>query len=136
MTKRLKGVPPNLGKNIKNPNSSGHNPIFDYPVFCLRHVHKNHHLDDCTDSELASLIMRMHKLSTMTWKDIQMAPRHGMGTEKISQDSIKTGIPAHITPDVTFYALRFEGKKPFVGYRSGYVFHVVYIDRNFTLYDH
>lgn len=65
-----------------------------------------------------------------------MAPRHGLGTEKINQSSIKASKPASVTPDVSFYALRFQGKKAMVGYKSDFIFHVVYLDRDFTLYDH
>ncbi len=78
----------------------------------------------------------MHKLSSMTWEQIRQAQRHGLGQEIIPQDSIRAGKPPHVTPEVNFYALRFDGLKPFVGYKKDFIFHIVYIDRAFTLYDH
>jgi len=72
----------------------------------------------------------------MSWAQINQAPRHGLGYEKISHTSIKAAIPPHITEDVNFLAFRFSGKAPMVGYRKQEVFYIVWLDRNFTLYDH
>ncbi len=72
----------------------------------------------------------------MTWDQIRMAHRHGLSTEKINRSAIKASLPPSITPDLSFYALRFDGMKPMVGYKSDFIFHVVYLDRAFTLYDH
>lgn len=109
----------------------------DYPVFCLKHIHNKHSLDSCTKEEKVALINKMAMLSKLTWDEIQLAPKHGLGTEKISRGSIKTSVPGFITKDVThLFAFRFKGKAPFVGHKSGSVFHVIYIDRDFTLYSH
>ncbi len=60
-----------------------------------------------------------------------------MGSEKIDRNSIRARIPAFITDDVNFFlALRFHGKKPFVGLRKGSVFHVLWIDNKFCVYNH
>ena len=42
-------------------------------------------------------------------------------------------IPSVITPDVKILAFRFCAM---VGFRDGVIFHVVWLDRGFTLYDH
>ncbi len=72
----------------------------------------------------------------MTWNEIICAQRHGMGFETISRDEIRRPMPAHITDDTTIIAFRFSGMKPMVGYRSQSMFHIVWFDRAFTLYDH
>lgn len=126
----------NRGKTIQPTPDLFPKSIFNYPVFCLKYIHKDFSLDHCDKSEKAALIERLYKLSTMTWEQIRMADKHGLGTEKINRDSIKAGIPSHVTGDITFYALRFSGKKPIVGYKSDFIFHILYIDRNFALYDH
>lgn len=133
---KLKLIKGQSGKHIKPTDEPLNKLNFDYPIFCLRHMNKYFHLDQCTDDEKVKFIDRLQKLSSMTWQQIQLAPRHGLGTEKISRDAIKAGIPTHITPDISFYALRFDGKKPFVGYKSQFIFHIVYIDRAFSLYNH
>jgi hypothetical protein len=124
------------GSNIKLTVDSKPRLNFNYPIFCLKHLHPKYNLDKCEVDEKAKLIERMHKLSSITWEIIRTSHRHGMGAEKIERTSIKTSIPSHITPDTTLYALRFDGLKPFVGYRSEFIFHIVYIDRDFTLYNH
>lgn len=109
---------------------------FNYPVFCFKHIHPKYSFDNCTKDELVSCIHQLHKLSQLTWMQIRGSHRHGMGSEKIEQNSIKTALPDFITPDITLLALRFDGKKPMVGYKSHFVFHVIFLDRDFTLYDH
>jgi len=45
-------------------------------------------------------------------------------------------IPAHVTEDVQrFIAFRFSGRAPMVGYRVQAIFYLLWLDRNFTLYD-
>jgi hypothetical protein len=59
-----------------------------------------------------------------------------LGYEKIAKKSIRATIPTHIKDDVVFIAFRFYGKAPMVGYREDVVFHLLWIDRDFTLYQH
>ncbi|MDA3922720.1 MAG: hypothetical protein PF501_18890 [Salinisphaera sp.] len=68
--------------------------------------------------------------------EIQHAPRHGVGTEKIPQHQIKAPLPPLLTEDVTLLALRFDGLRPMVGYRTGIVFRILWLDHNFELYNH
>jgi hypothetical protein len=56
-----------------------------------------------------------------------------LGYEKISKNSIRATIPSHIKDDVIFIAFRFYGKAPMVGYRKDLIFHILWIDRTFTL---
>jgi hypothetical protein len=53
-----------------------------------------------------------------------------------TQKPIKATIPSHLQSDINLLAFRFCAKAPMVGYREGNVFHVVWLDRAFTLYDH
>lgn len=80
---------------------------------------------------------KLVKLSQLSWIDIQNSPRHGLGTEKIAINAIKPNCPEFITEDVSFLlALRFDGKKPILGHRNKFIFHVLFIDRDFTVYNH
>jgi hypothetical protein len=72
----------------------------------------------------------------MTWNDIIQADRHGFGREQIAQNNIRPQIPAHVTADISLIALRFSGNKPMVGYQRNDVFHIVWFDRDYDLYDH
>jgi hypothetical protein len=106
------------------------------PVFALQYLHQDYCVTQCETNDQASFSVQLKKLSSMTWKEIQSAPRHGLGYEKIDHDAIKASIPSHITKDVTLIAFRFSGKKSMVGYRDGRTFYVIWLDRNFSLYNH
>jgi hypothetical protein len=132
---KIKGKEPYQGKLIKL-NNSGDQKI-DYPVFCFRHLHPNYSLEVCESEDRERLIERLYLLSKMSWQDIQLTNKHGFGSEKIRRESIKPAIPQQISDDVTFFlALRYNGKKPIVGFRNGSIFHLVYIDYNFSVYNH
>jgi hypothetical protein len=106
------------------------------PVFCLRHLVVGWRISDCERDDQAAFALTVEKLSKMSWLEIRNAPRHGSGTEKISRTSLNVAVPESITEDVQFLALRFSGMKPMVGYRSNEIFHVVWLDPAFKLYDH
>ena len=72
----------------------------------------------------------------MTWAQIRASDRHASGYEQIARSSIRGAIPPDITEDVSFIAFRFCAKAPMVGYRDGAVFHVIWLDRDFSLYRH
>lgn len=109
----------------------------EHPVFCLEFLRPAYCLSKCDVKEKAALADTLHELSRLTWSQIQAAPRHGKGCEKIDRASIKgDSIPLHITDDTHLLAFRFFGKAPMVGYRTDRIFHLVWLDRDFTLYSH
>ena len=106
------------------------------PVFSLQYVQPSYCISKCTKDEKSSLVDKMHRLSNLTWAELKQAGRHQLGFEKIARDSIKSAIPNHLTPDVDLIAFRFDGMKPMVGYRREATFFILWLDRDFTLYDH
>jgi len=52
------------------------------------------------------------------------------------RNALKAPVPDDIDDDGEFLALRFSGKKPMVGFRSSRIFHVVWFDSKFSLYEH
>ena len=122
------------GGDIKRPSAPRVSTDDDTPHFCLAHLQRRYCVTDCTQDHQVAFILQLHRLSQQTWGEIKKNGRHAMGTEKISQNSIKAPIPQHVTPDTDLVALRFQGKKAFVGYRVDRVFHVLWIDRNHDLY--
>jgi len=109
----------------------------EYPIFCLKYLDRNSYsLNVCTKAEKAAFADTLDRLSQLTWAEISKSHRHGLGYEKIAKNSIRATIPTHIQDDVTFIAFRFYGKAPMVGYREGTIFHLLWIDRAFTLYHH
>lgn len=139
--KKFKGIQsPEItqGNKIGVSDNNTPNPNIDYPIFCFKYLNKDFGLVECTDNQKAKLIDRLAVLSKMTWHQIQFAPKHGLGSEKISMKVFKNKKIPSICEDVEhLIALRFDGKAPFVGHRGkGNIFHIFYIDRNFTLYNH
>ena len=110
---------------------------FEHPIFCYRYLHKNYGLEQCDTEEKKSLMERFVMLSQMTWNEIAKSHRHGLGHENIPVDQLRARCPGIITEDVKHWlAFRFQGKKPFLGHRNRFVFHVLFIDRDFSLYAH
>ena len=90
----------------------------------------------CQDRDLAALLKKIFDLRSTVWRDLKQAPRHGIGTEKIDTAAINPPLPRALPEDAILLAMRFSGRKPVVGYREGRYFHLLYIDHNFSVYDH
>jgi hypothetical protein len=106
------------------------------PVFCFHYLTGDYSLSKCDKEEKAALADTLHQLSRLTWGQIAGAPRKGAGYEIIARKAIKTGLPSHLSDDVNLLAFRFCANKPMVGYRERRIFHILFLDRDFTLYDH
>ena len=106
------------------------------PVFSFEHLVKGHSVKDCEKRDQAALALKLQTLSQLTWGEIKLEDRHKNGFEKIPCDIIKAPKPAVITPDVTLIAFRYSGLKPMVGFRKDRIFYIVWLDKNFKLYDH
>ena len=135
--KHLKQPAIKAGTHLKLPPSLQAMQEIDYPIFCLKYLDRDHHLLQCSNDEKAALANKMFQLSQMSWNAIQLSGRHGNGSEKIARNAIRRPIPAFISGDVDhLLAIRFDGLKPMVGHRSGAIFHILFLDRDFTLYAH
>lgn len=91
----------------------------------------------CQDDDRLHLAKRIFMLSRTPWKTIRAAPSSGFGSEEMPRHRIKRPIPNSVTEDVTsFTCLHFVSTKRFVGYRVGQIFYVLWIDHDFSVYDH
>ena len=127
---------PNSGKHIKPKAVIEETSDQRSPVFSLQYLQNGYSLAECDKEEAAAFAQMLGKLSQMKWADIKTSSRHGLGFEKIARNALKVSIPNHVTEDVNFIAFRFSGMKPMVGYREGVIFHILWLDRLFSLYDH
>lgn len=135
---KIKGKEIGKGKRIASPQHAldVRNYDLEPPVFCFRYLDKTHGLDSCDKDEKAALASTLHKLSQLSWNQLRLAPRHGVGYEIIENNSFRVAIPKHITEDVHLIAFRFSGKAPMIGYKDEAVFRIVWLDRVFKVYDH
>jgi hypothetical protein len=125
------------GKKIGTPSQARDtSPEQQKPIFSLHYLSRDFCLSACTKDEKAAFSDTLRKLSQITWNEISSSPRHGTGYERIRRDALRSSIPPHLQDDVNFIAFRFFGRAPMVGYRDENIFHVVWIDRTFSLYDH
>ncbi|MCF8198238.1 MAG: hypothetical protein K9J42_05700 [Sulfuritalea sp.] len=109
----------------------------EYPAFSLRYLSPKWCITGCNQEGKAAFADKVRILTQKSWMEILNLPKKGQGFEKIPRDQIKAPIPPHVTEDVThFWAFRFHGKAPMVGYKSNEIFHVLWFDPDFELYDH
>ena len=136
----IKERQPNKGKRVGLRESEIRPKPINYnqerPIFCLRYVDPEYCILNCDKDDKAAFAERIRQLSTLTWNQIIQADRHGFGREKIDATRLRRPAPRHITEDVTFFALRFSGLKPMVGYQTDATYHIIWFDRDCTLYDH
>ncbi|MEX3773837.1 hypothetical protein [Pseudomonas sp. MYb118] len=139
MTKRIRSSPSRHSKLLKSKDASTkRSPEQLSPIFSLEHLQASHCVSEIVDRSERGLFMdALFTLSRMSWSQINSAPRHGLGTERMPARQIKAKIPSCVTADVNLLVFRWKGKLPFVGFRDGRVLNILWIEQQFgDLYDH
>lgn len=78
----------------------------------------------------------MGKRSVFTWTELSTHPRHGLGSEQLPAKVIKRTPPEQLAQD-KYMVLRHEGNHPFVGYKIGDTFYVLWMETNYgDVYNH
>ncbi|CAI9007967.1 hypothetical protein [Pseudomonas sp. IT-P294] len=121
---------------LKSRSEPADNPDLKPPVFSFEYLQQGYCVSDCSAEERGGVLGKIRVLSQLTWQQLRQAPRHGLGYEIIDRSSLKPAIPLVVTEDVHLIAFRAIGMAPMVGFRFGRIFHVLWVDRAFTLYDH
>lgn len=106
-----------------------------HPKFSLEFLRKPYCLSDCSKEEQAAFAQRLHELSQLPWKEIFRCDKHKQGCEDLTDAKFSIGKP-DLLEGKKIIAFRFKGKAPMVGYREREIFYVIWLDRNFTLYNH
>jgi hypothetical protein len=120
------------------PECADEPPDQQPPLFSLRYLdRRTYSLSSCQQREKAAFADTLDHLSQLPWSELRLSPRHGLGYEQIPRHAIRAPIPTHVTEDVQrFIAFRFFGRAPMVGYRVQAILYILWLDRDFTLYDH
>lgn len=127
------------GKRFKLSDKKEENSQQFPPIFSLEYLQSNsgYCISDCTKDEKSLFAETLKKLGQTPWSQIFASGKHGIGFEKISTDALKVGVPSAVDfPDVKFIAFRFGQKRAMVGFRNNRVFHILWLDRDFSLYNH
>lgn len=107
------------------------------PRFCLRHSQTGFDVDKLSKDQRADFAVALHKRARMTWREIILADKHGLGLETMPRKSIKPKVPAQFEDTEKFHVLRYSGKLPMVGVRLLDTFHIIWIEAAFgDVYDH
>jgi hypothetical protein len=106
------------------------------PVFSFEYLQSGWCIKDCAAAERSKMLERLRILGKLPWKDLRKEHRHRYGCETMERSSLKVGIPAFLTDDVRLLVLRAFERVAMVGYKSGRIFYVIWIDREFKLYKH
>ncbi|MDQ1293437.1 MAG: hypothetical protein QG608_1318 [Actinomycetota bacterium] len=107
------------------------------PIFCFRHIVSGYDVLALERRQQAALAVTLQQRAKLTWPQIVQADRHGQGTEKIPSRSIKPSVPTQFQDRDNFLVFRYDGTRPMVGVRTGEVFHVLWIERQYgEVYDH
>jgi hypothetical protein len=121
-------------KKIETPKKSNFQNT--YPIFCFKHLQTTPKSDF---KFYADFIVRLTKLSSLSWADINISHRHSFGTEKMPVKKIKPSLPKFITQDVdSLTVFRANGdNRPFLGLQKENIFHIIFIEEKFgDIYDH
>ena len=77
----------------------------------------------------------MSKLSQLTWAQIRANNKYKLGFETIPQDQLRIGtLP--VSKEVRILVFRFSGMKAMIGYRDRAIFFPLWLDIDFSAYDH
>lgn len=91
-------------------------------------------LSHCDSSSKAHFSEKLLEISQLTWAQITLAPREGMGSELIPLGQFKISLPPICTPEVSLQVFRFSSKGRIAGIRKGDVYHIVVVSQSHDLY--
>lgn len=136
--KRIKKATSNRGKRLNHKESSKRVDTTQYPSFSFRFCcDRAYGIDRCSSKLRESLSKRIFRFSRMKWSKIYQNARHSWGSEQIPQREIKPELPDIISPDTSLQVLRFTGgNHSMIGFRENGIFFILYLDHNFSVYNH
>lgn len=108
------------------------------PIFNLEHLDGDYRLSKCTVEQKAAFADALHRLSKLTWGEIQLARRQGLGHETINREQLRAKrFPPECPPDRNILVFGFGGDKHrMVGYRIDRVFSILFLDPDLSLHPH
>lgn len=99
------------------------------PRFCLAYLDKTFRVSNLDRDRQVAFIAALERRSSMTWGQIKLADKHGLGSELIPASQIQPSIPPRFSNLDKFMALRYHATLPMVGVRQGDTFHVLWVER-------
>lgn len=132
-----RGTPPRPAQGTLTEPETPADYSLGSPKFCLHHADPDFDVDALDAKGAAAFARTLQRLARMSWRDLILAPRHGIGSELIPAASFKPAIPQRFKDQKKFMVFRYDGLLPMAGIRAGDVFHIIWIEPTFgKLYDH
>jgi hypothetical protein len=132
----IKGNKPGGSQRIKEPIGPGVSTDDSHPLFSFQYIDRIE-FQCCGDEHKAALSNKVVLLSQLTWRELRQSTRHGHGFESIPIEQIRGRFPSIITEDVAqLHVFRYHGRHPMIGLKMDKVFYVIFLDYNFSHYDH
>ena len=127
-----------LGSDVGRPlfaaRAEGSRPVFSHRYitggdYCLK---------KCSIEQFRSLADKLRILSDLQWSQIDSSPRETNGYEMLPVGQLAERAPAPFDKIERMMVFRFGGKKGgrMAGVKDGEKFFILFIDHNFTFYDH
>lgn len=133
-------------KFIKQPQSDTHISEadierlsgIDYPLFSFKYLKETSFTEHGDVQFFRDCLIRLKKLSNLSWKEIHKSDRHKYGTEQIPRKQIRPDLPNEITRDVNLLVFRSNSdKRSMVGFRVWNIFYIIFIEaKHNDIYDH
>ena len=136
MAKRPHKIKKREGDKSRNIRSRDESPVSymdEPPAFSLKYIQQAYCISKCGKEDQIAFLKAMFKRKATSWSHLSSCDRHGLGYEKIHRLNVQ--IPK-VAEGKAIIAFRFSGKKPMVGFRERDIFYVLWIDRDFSVYDH
>ncbi|MFA5252136.1 MAG: hypothetical protein WC454_06095 [Phycisphaerae bacterium] len=129
VTKKTKGKYATAHESAIPPTNKLH------PAFCFRYLAPGSFPQE--QRQKAAVANTLYKLGRLSWGEIQIAPREGVGHEIISITSLRQQPPINLSPDTAILAFRCTEGGRMIGYREDKIFYIFWFDFSpFTVYDH
>jgi hypothetical protein len=106
-----------------------------HPLFGLRHLPREN-LNSCGRDDQAAFANTLSKLSQLTWAQIRTIDKYKLGFETIPRQQLNIPLPPPVTDEVRILVFRYSGMKAMIGYREKATFFPIWLDHNFSAYDH
>lgn len=132
--RRYRGQPPTDKPSVP-PSGPPRDP--GNPKISFRLIQPRWGVEELNADQARAFLLKWEKRSSMTWNEIMMAHKHGLGSETLPAKSIIPDLLEWMDSSEKLLVLRHEGRLPQVGIRIGDTFEVIWIEPEFnTLYSH
>ncbi len=131
---RIKGRSVEKSGDIRPRDESPVSYMDEPPAFSLKYIQKAYCISECEKEDRLAFLEAMLKRKETSWNTLSSCDYQGLGYEKIKH-GLNVQVPK-VAAGKAIIAFRFSGKKPMVGFRERDIFYVLWLDRDFSVYDH